>query len=183
MKKVNYYKIIHKYIPPESSTYPIYMTHVTLVTKKALDIARKLGLSEKQLKFIEEAGMLHDIGIVKIKDDEIFCAGDLPYIAHGVEGRKILEDEGLKKHALVCERHTGVGIFKDEIIENNLPLPERDMLAVSLEEEIISYADLFFSKNPKKLWYERTPDEARATIEKFGQKHIDIFESWEREFN
>ena len=126
--------------------------------------------------------MLHDIGIVKINDEEIFCTGDLPYISHGVEGRKILEAEGLKKHALVCERHTGVGIFRDEIIARNLPLTKRDMLAVSLEEKIISYADLFFSKDPKKIWYERTVEEARATIEKFGKKHIDIFEEWQKQF-
>lgn len=183
MKKVNYFKIIHKYIPADSPTYPIYITHVTLVTKKALEIAGKLNLSREQLRFIEEAGMLHDIGIIKIFDEEIACTGDLSYIAHGVEGRKILEVEGLSKHALVCERHTGVGIFKNEIIERKLPLPERDMLAISLEEKIISFADLFFTKDPKRIWYERTLEEARGTIEKFGQKHIEIFEEWKREFD
>lgn len=183
MGDIEYFKIIQKYIPADSPTYPIYITHVTLVTKKALDIARKLGLTERQLQFIEEAGMLHDIGIVKISDEEISCTGDLPYIAHGVEGRKILEAEGLPEHALICERHTGVGIFKDEIIARNLPLPEHDMLAVSTEEKIVSYADLFFTKDPKRIWYERTIEEAKGTIEKFGQKYVDIFEEWQKEFS
>lgn len=165
---MNYYDIIHKYIPPGSKTYPIYITHVTLVTKKALEIGRKLGLSDEKLQFIEKAGMLHDIGIIKVDDAGIFCTGELPYISHGVEGRKILERENLEKHALVCERHTGVGIYKDEIVQRKLPLPKRDMLAITLEEKIISYADLFFSKDPKKIWYEKKPAEAQATIEKFG---------------
>lgn len=182
MSKLNYFKLIQKYIPADSKTYPIYITHVTLVTKKALDIARKLDLSDEQLQFIEEAGMLHDIGIIKVDDEEIFCTGSLPYITHGTEGRKILESEGFEKHALVCERHTGVGIYKEEIIERDLPLPKRDMLAETIEEEIISYADLFFSKDPKKLWYERKSEEAKQTITKFGEKHVQKFEEWEQRF-
>lgn len=141
-----------------------------------------LNLSNEQLKFIEEAGMLHDIGIINVDDAEIFCTGDLPYICHGTEGRNILEEEDLHQHALVCERHTGVGIYKDEIIKNKLPLPERDMLAISIEEKLISYADLFFTKDPTKLWIEKTPREVANSIEKFGTRHIDTFEAWYKEF-
>ena len=53
--------------------------------------------------------------------------GRASYICHGVEGRRMLEAEGLPRHALVCERHTGAGLTVDDIISQRLPLPLRDM--------------------------------------------------------
>src|SRR5687768_12925958 len=112
-------------------TYSIYILHVTLVTTKALKIARKLNLSEEQQHFIEEASMLHDIGIVHVKAAKLGCHGEMPYICHIIEGRKILEAEGLPQHAKIAENHIGVGgLTKGEIIAEKLPLPHRDMLCV-----------------------------------------------------
>jgi len=182
MKRIEYFKIIHKYIRPDSLTYSLYIPHVSLVTVKSIRIAEMLCLSNDKLRFIEEAAMLHDIGIIKVNDEELGCNGKLNYLCHGTEGRKILEAEKLMKHAEVAENHTGVGIFKDEIENNKLPLPKKDIVAVTLEEEIISYADLFFSKNPQKIWHERSIEEARASIEKFGKRHIKRFKEWVERF-
>lgn len=179
---VDYFSIIHTYIPTDSLMYRIYVPHVVQVTAKALEIARRLGLSADQLQFIEEAGMLHDIGIVKVDDPEIGCHGELPYICHGSEGRRILEAEGLPRHALVCERHTGVGISAQEVEEKKLPLPHRDFLPESLEERIISYADVWFSKDPAKLWRPHTREEVEAYYGKFGEEKINVFQEWYREF-
>ena len=41
--------------------------------------------------------------------------------------RELLEKEGLPQHALVCDRHTGVGITIEDIRAQELPIPERDM--------------------------------------------------------
>lgn len=182
-KKINYFKIIHKYIRPDSLTYSLYLPHVSLVTAKSIRIAERLDLSDAKLQFIEEAAMLHDIGIVMVNDEELGCSGKLDYICHGVEGRKILEKEGLLKHAKIAENHTGVGIFKDEIIKNNLPLPKRDILPTTIEEKIICYSDLFFSKIPEILWHEKEVDEARRSIGKFGERHVKIFNEWVKKFD
>lgn len=183
--KIDYFSLIHKYIPSESLTYRFYLPHVTLVTHKALDVGRRLGLSHHRLRFIEEAAMLHDIGIIKVKAEDIGCTGELPYLCHGSEGRYILEQEGLDDHALVCERHTGVGITKEEIVENNLPLSPRDMVPQTIEEKIICYADVYYSKNPERLWTPYTQTEIKAWFEKFGpigkEKH-QIFLQWRAEF-
>ena len=64
---LDYLKIIHKYITPGTELYRFYMIHVTLVTSKALKIGNELKLASKQLEFIEEASMLHDIGICKVE--------------------------------------------------------------------------------------------------------------------
>lgn len=183
MERVDYFKIIQKYIPPHTAAYPIYIIHVTLVTEKALRIAKKLKLSKERQHFIEEACMLHDIGIVKVKAKEIFCNGELPYIHHVVEGRKILEAEGLPLHAKIAENHIGVGgLSKEEIIKGKLTLPQRDMLCETLEEKIISYADLFFSKNPEKLWLEKPVKQVRAKAKRLGKRQEKLFEKWQERF-
>lgn len=179
---IDYFAVIQKYFPPESEAYRIFIPHACMVTAKALAAARRLGLSAGQLAFIEEAAMLHDIGIVRVSAPEIGCQGDLPYICHGFEGRKILEAEGLPRHALVSERHTGVGLTRAEIEKNRFPIPVRDMLAVSLEEKIICWADLFFGKGD--LWREKPTAAIRDRLARydFGAEKVQIFDEWQGMF-
>jgi len=182
MEQHGYFRIIHKYIPPDSPTYAIYLVHCSMVTNKALTIAKKLRLPEKSQSFIEEAAMLHDIGIIRTNTPDIYCYGDLPYLCHLSEGRKILEAEGLPRHALVAETHVGVGLTKEQIQVQNLPLPQRDMKPTTIEEEIISFADLFYSKNPEKLWREKSLKKVRENIAKLGAEQSAILEGWIKRF-
>jgi uncharacterized protein len=179
---IDYFTLIHKYIAPDSLTYRCYLPHVTLVTYEALNIARRLGLTEAQLQFIEEAAMLHDIGIIKVQAEKIGCTGALPYICHGIEGRQILEAEGLPQHALVAERHIGVGISQAQIVDQALPLPKREMLPESLEEKIITWADLFYGKSAKRLWQKRPIDQVRAQLADHGADKVATFDSWRAMF-
>ena len=101
--------------------------------------------------------MLHDIGIFLTDAPGIFCFGDKPYICHGYLGADLLREEGFPRHALVCERHTGAGISAESIIKQDLPIPHREMLPVSMEEQVICFADKFFQKRVwkrKKVWKE-----------------------------
>lgn len=182
MERQEYFRIIHKYILPDSPTYPIYVIHCQLVANKALAIAKNLKLSAKRQTFIEEAAMLHDIGIIRTNTPDIYCYGDLPYICHLSEGRKILEEEGLPRHAIVAETHVGVGLTKAQIQEQGLPLPHRDMKPTTIEEEIISFADLFYSKNPEKLWREKSLKKVREGIAKRGKDHLAILDDWIKRF-
>lgn len=176
---IDYFALIQKYFPPDSESYRIFIPHACMVTAKALAAAWRLGLSADQMAFIEEAAMLHDIGIVRVSAPELGCRGTLPYICHGVEGRHILEAEGLPHHALVSERHTGVGITRLEIEKNGFPIPARDMLAVSLEEKIISWADLFFGKGD--IWREKPAAAVRDRLARydFGGEKVQIFDEWQ----
>lgn len=179
---IPYFAIIHKYIPPDSLTYTYYLPHVAAVTAKALRIAYRLGLDTAQCRFIEEAAMLHDIGIVQVRAEDLGCHGTLPYVAHTYAGRQLLEAEGLPRHALVAERHIGVGLTQAEIVQQGLPLPARDMLPQTLEEEIISWADLFFSKSKGHLWRERSLEEARQHVARWGERSLAIFDAWRVRF-
>jgi uncharacterized protein len=77
---------------------------------------------------------------------------------------------------LVCERHTGAGISRDDVIRQALPLPVRDHLPVSLEEKIICLADNFYSKTPHKLFREKKLGKIQKKMEKWGPETAARFE-------
>lgn len=183
MSTVDYFALIHRYIPPDALTYRVYLPHVAAVTTMAVRVGRRLELTPSQLRFIEEAAMLHDIGIVNVDAEHLGCHGDLPYIAHLEEGRRILESEGLPRHAQVAANHVGLGITREEIIAKGLALPPHDIFPETLEAQIISWADLFFSKLPEMLWTQRSPDEVRQkAAANYGARQARTFDRWREKF-
>ncbi len=149
------------------------ITHSECVARKALGCLHNKGI-EADLQFVKEAAMLHDIGVVKCHAPGIFCYGTLPYICHGVEGRRILESLGYPRHALVCERHTGSGLTREDIVRQGLPLPVRDLCPVSIEEKVICYADKFFSKSGN-LKEEKSFEKVVNQMKKFGDDSLNRF--------
>ncbi|HEY6871581.1 MAG TPA: HD domain-containing protein [Geobacteraceae bacterium] len=178
---MNAVALLEKYFTTPAAR-EIVIGHSRLVAAKALRIADALGLTEADRRFIEEAAMLHDIGVCRTAVPDIGCLGNEPYIRHGIIGREILEAEGLPRHALVCERHIGVGLAVEDIRTQHLPLPERDMSPLSLEERIICFADLFFSKKPGAIDIEKSPDNVKKNLGRFGEGKLKIFEEWLSEF-
>ncbi|MFC1489323.1 HD domain-containing protein [Thermodesulfobacteriota bacterium] len=170
--------IIKNYYNTESRTYKILIQHGELVSNKALIAAGKVAHLNPDLDFIKEAAMLHDIGIFFTRTPELGCTGEHPYICHGYLGRDILEKEGFKTHALVCERHLGVGISLEDIRCHRLPIPERDMLPVSIEEQIICYADKFFSKNGNLAVKEKSVEDIIRSLEPYGEDKTAKFRLW-----
>jgi len=172
--------LIHRYYPP-GGTRELLIAHSLAVTELALRLARQ-AIPEADLEFIREAGLLHDIGILHTDAPELGCHGPLPYLAHGYKGREMLEALGLPRHALVCERHTGVGIRREEVIAERLPMPERDYLPCSDEEIVTCYADLFFSKSPDRRHQPRTAEEVRESLRRFGEEKVATFDAWHARF-
>lgn len=170
--------VIEKYYAPGSKAYHFLVNHSAMVAEKALRIAEKMEHLNPDSSFIREAAMLHDIAIFLTDEPAIGCYGREPYIRHGFLGREILEKEDLPRHALVCERHVGAGISAVEIEEKNLPLPIRDMLPVTIEEQIVCFADKFFSKAPGLLLREKPLDKVRQGIAKFGEDKLRRFDDW-----
>jgi uncharacterized protein len=175
-------KIIQKYYQVDSKSYKILVKHSQAVTKKALEIAKKVSCLKPDLKFIEESTMLHDIGIFLTYAPKIGCFGKNPYVCHGYLGRELLEKEGFPKHALICERHVGVGYSIEDIEEQNLPIPKRDTNPILIEEKIVCFADKFFSKKTKFLFKEKSVDDIRVDLLEFGNGKVEIFDEWIREF-
>jgi uncharacterized protein len=139
--------IIRRFYPPGSASSRILTEHGRLVAAKALAAAERVSHLQPDVDFIREAAVLHDIGIFRTDSPELYCYGAELYLRHGILGREVLDALGMPRHGLVCERHVGVGISAEDIRRFRLPLPERDMLPLTLEEQIVCYADKFFSKN------------------------------------
>lgn len=179
---LNAVALLDKYYTPGSDAHRILLTHSQNVATKATAIAQALPAGTVDVPFVTEAALLHDIGICFTAASSLGCFGDLPYLCHGIKGRELLEAEGLPRHALVCERHIGVGLTGAEIVRQKLPLPERDMLPTTVEERIVAYADLFFSKDPSKDGRERSIEQVRDSLARFGKEKLEIFDQWQTMF-
>ena len=180
IKTMNYQAIIDKYYPEDNELRHILITHSQSVARKALQIVSYHPELQLDAQFIEEAAMLHDLGIFMTDAPGIQCFGSQPYICHGRLGAEILRKEGYERHARVCERHTGAGITEAQIIAQNLPLPHQDFLPETMEEKVICYADKFFSKT--HLDREKTIEKAEKSLMKFGEEGVKRFQQWERMF-
>ncbi len=152
-----------------------------MVAQKAIKVAQRINHLNPDIKFIEEAAMLHDIGIYLTKAPHLGCFGDKPYICHGYLGREILEKEGYPRHAIVCETHVGVGLSVADIEKNNFPVPKRDMIPATIEEKVVCFADKFFSKDNDPL-KEKPISKVREFIGKFGEDKLKQFDEWVKLF-
>jgi len=170
------FTLIEKYYDSRSRVYRILVEHSRQVADMAVAIAKGHPEMEADISFIEEAALLHDIGIICCNATKIDCYGTFDYICHGYIGAEMLRAEGYPRHALVCERHTGTGISLQMIEEQNLPLPRRDFIPVAIEEQIICFADKFFSKSKcdKKMEIETIREE----LKKYGEDTIFRFNHW-----
>lgn len=173
---MNAIEIIDKYYPENTQQRQILMIHSLSVSQKALRIIDAHPELHVNRTFVKEAALLHDIGIFLTDAPAIDCHGEHPYITHGYLGAELLEKEGFPRHALVCERHTGAGLSLQDIIDQQLPIPHREMLPVTLEEQLVCFADKFFSKT--HLDEEKSVEKARQSIAKYGEEGLSRFDRW-----
>ena len=166
---MDYQALIDKYYPAgehDDELRPLLLQHSRQVADRCLVIADRhpeLGLDRR---FLEEAAMLHDIGIRWCTAPGIHCHGTEPYLRHGVIGGELLRREHWERHARVAERHTGTGLPGLE--------PE------TLEEQVVCYADKFYSKShPDRIL---TVVEAAQNLERFGHEGVKKFMDWAGQF-
>ncbi len=163
---MDYQAIIDKYYPTDNELRRLLIKHSRQVADRALAICRKHRELPVDMQFLEEAAMLHDIGIYQCDAPSIHCHGTEPYIKHGPIGGDLLRAEGFPRHARVAERHTGTGLPGFE--------PE------TLEEQVVCYADKFYSKsNPDHV---RSVLETAQSLEKFGHAGVEKFLAWAKKF-
>jgi uncharacterized protein len=173
---MNYLEIIDRYYKDNPDLRALLIRHSEDVANKALTIASRHPEFDIDRKFVLEAAMLHDIGIFKTSVPGIYCFGREPYLRHGILGAELLRNEGWPRHALVCERHTGAGLTNKEIVSQHLPLPAADFMPVSMEEQLICFADCFFSKTkPEK---EKPAEAIRQKMKEYGPRPLKQFDAW-----
>ena len=176
-----YKAIIDKYYPDDDELRRLLLKHSRQVADRCLYCCDKHRELNIDAAFLEEAAMLHDIGIRWCHAPSIYCFGDEPYLRHGLIGGQLLRKEGLPRHARVCERHTGTGITMQQIEEQKLPLPPGDYVPETLEEQLVCYADLFYSKShPDRIL---SPEQVAQGLERYGHDGVEVFLRWHKLFD
>ena len=80
----------------------------------------------------------------------------------------------------MAERHTGTGLTASQIVSQHLPLPPQDFVPEAIEEQVVCYADKFYSKShPDRVL---TVVEAAQSLEKFGHEGVERFLVWAKMF-
>lgn len=182
---IDFTSIINHYYNGSDKLRDILVTHSRAVADYALQCSQahpEYGIDNSML---EAAAMLHDIGIIRCDAPGIECYGNEPYICHGVIGATMLRTdahlfgmtpEEIEPFARVCERHTGTGLTLKQIELQQLPLPHQDFTPETITEQLICYADKFFSKShPERM---KSYDKAQKSIGKFGTECIDKLKLW-----
>ncbi len=183
--KENIWQEIINHYYAEGKLRDILLVHSRGVAQMALEVCDAHPELHLDRQFVENAAMLHDIGIINCDAAGIECYGNEPYITHGRLGAEMLRRdaaifhlsaEEVERYARVCERHTGTGLTCKAIIERNLPLPHQDFVPETLEEQLVCYADKFFSKtHPER---KKTIENALRSLEKFGSEGVEQMKRW-----
>lgn len=202
---MDYLALLHRYYPEDNALRRMLLHHSRQVCARALQIVERHPELGANRNLVEAGAMLHDIGIFLTDAPGIHCHGTAHYILHGSLGAQLLRNEAkqLKKEkqqaeqlneeqlqaiqlqeelhfyealARICERHTGTGLTRQTIIERGLLDPQQDLLPETIEEQIICYADKFYSKS--HLERERTIPQTLQSLEKFGDEGVEKFRHW-----
>lgn len=177
-----YPTLYDKYYPAGTPLRGILERHSRSVARLALDINDRLQLGLDPV-MVEDAAMLHDIGIFLTDAPGIHCHGHEDYIRHGILGADLLRHEGAPEWAArVAERHTGAGISPEDIASMGLPLPpDRVMMPETELEKLICYADKFYSKSGDMK--RKSIERVRASMARHSASTLSRFEALHGHFH
>ena len=170
---------LHEKHAPTPQALDLVYQHCQIVCGIAGQLHASAGL-DSDLDLVRAGCLLHDIGVYRLYD----TAGELErasYIRHGLLGHELLLAEGFPE--TICRFascHTGMGLTRDDVLRQGLPLPPADYLAETAEEALVMYADKFHSKTtPPTFW---TPVSYAASIRRYGADKAAAFEELRARF-
>jgi uncharacterized protein len=161
-------RALHLRHAPTPEAFELVFTHCRIVAAIAAQlIARNPGLAV-DADLVRAGCLVHDIGVYRL--------GAEPYIRHGVLGHELLRDLGYPEVlSRFCSHHTGVGLTRDDVRRQGLPLPPADYTAGTAEEELVMYADKFHSKTDPPVFLTAAGYLAQAA--RFGPDKAARFEA------
>ncbi len=169
---------LHKKYAPTKQALESVWKHCHIVRSIALQIAENQPSIDQAL--VGVGALVHDIGVYRLYQDGVI--NEAKYITHGLLGYELLKEEGFDE--VICRfalLHTGVGITKEDIQKNSLPLPLRDYIAETEEERIVMYADKFHSKEAT-LTFNSAEWCKKHFAARFGEHKAQQFEALVKEF-
>ncbi|MEU9591739.1 HD domain-containing protein [Streptomyces sp. NPDC048219] len=173
-------RALHEKYAPNAEAFDLVHTHCEIVWGIAERLLAAPHLGHVDAELVRAGCLLHDIGVYRLYGAE----GRLDhgnYIRHGLLGHEILENEGFPETLRrFCSHHTGVGVTKEDVVSQGLPLPVADYVAVTDEERLVMYADKFHSKSRPSAFL--TPDEYASHVRRFGEQKVTAFQALRAEF-
>ncbi|MBB4987391.1 HD domain-containing protein [Streptomyces nymphaeiformis] len=172
-------RAMHLKHSPNEEAFDLVFTHCEIVWKVA---ERIISLSDwgVDADLVRAGCLLHDIGVYRLYDAEGRIDGQ-NYVRHVLLGHEILEAEGLPEELCrFCSCHTGVGLSKEDVLAQGLPLPPADYVAVTPEERLVMYADKFHSKTTPPKFV--TAETYATYVGRFGQDKVEAFGALRAQF-
>jgi uncharacterized protein len=165
-------RALHQEHAPSREAFDLVHTHCEIVCAIAEQLLDRTDLHVDR-DLVRAGCLLHDIGVYRIYD-ELGKEGYTSYIRHGVLGHDLLRDAGFPDYLCrFCSCHVGMGISRDDVRRQGLPIPVADYLAESGEEDLVMYADKFHSKTTPPVFL--TPASYASKIESFGADKVTRF--------
>jgi uncharacterized protein len=190
---------LNRRLAPSEFAFEKIWTHCQIVARIALGFAQQMrhdhSGEEKgtaiplprpwngalpDLQLVTVGALVHDIGVYRVFETTGPGAGRefdrKRYIFHGLEGYLILlENRYGLRIASFARNHTGVGITRNEVIAQNLPLPPADYMPRTVEQEIVMYSDKFHTKSDPPDFVSLLA--ARRSAARFGHTNAARFDA------
>ncbi|WP_169982417.1 HD domain-containing protein [Microbispora sp. H10836] len=167
-------RALHAKHAPTEEAFELVHTHCEIVCAIALRLADRGGL-DVDAELVRAGSLLHDIGVYLLYDED----GRLDhtgYVRHGILGHELLRGEGLPEIlSRFCSHHTGVGISREDVLRQGLPLPPADYHAESAEEGLVMFADKFHSKTDPPRFV--TAEAYAVHVRRYGEDKAETFAS------
>lgn len=167
---------LHERLAPHPAALDLVLTHCRIVSRVAEQLAEGLAARDGRavdLDLVRAGCLVHDVGVYRLyrPDGHLDHAS---YVRHGVLGHELLRDLGHPE--VLCRfasRHTGVGLTREDVVAQRLPIPVDDYTPRSVEEQLVAYADTFHSKTDPPTFV--SPDTYARRIARFGSDKVDRF--------
>jgi uncharacterized protein len=151
-------RALHAQYAPTREAFELVHGHCRIVCELAEQVIARNNLAV-DVDLVRAGALLHDLGVYRLDGSD--------YIRHGVLGYELLQELGFPDVLCrFCSHHTGVGVSREDVVQQKLPIPPGDYLAETPEEELVMYADKFHSKsNPPRFV---TAAAYQAAVLRFG---------------
>ncbi|NDU73973.1 HDIG domain-containing protein [Actinomadura sp. DSM 109109] len=172
-------RALHERYAPGEAAFETVWTHCSIVCEIAEQIMERAAPAV-DADLVRAGCLLHDLGVYRLygPSGKIDTRG---YVRHGLLGHAILRDEGFPEEIRrFCSCHTGVGLTRDDIVRQGLPLPAGDYVAVTAEERLVMYADKFHSKTSPPTFVSAAAYAGR--VRRYGDEKVPVFEAMRETF-
>jgi uncharacterized protein len=164
-------RALHERYAPNQEAFDLVHTHCRIVCAVAEQLLP--GRPALDVDLIRAGSLLHDIGVYRLYGAD-GALEEANYLRHGVLGHALLRELGFPESLCrFCSHHTGVGLSRDDVLRQGLPLPAGDYLADTEEERLVMYADKFHSKTTPPVFV--TAASYAVRVRRFGEDKATAF--------